>query len=211
MLATASSAPLKKSKRLFWPISTGESASTLIRTSSLSLSSNQPGTVNTIPRRKSPTSRPVKLTATRLPGATLSCFLLCICKPRTRLLRPPGWISTSWPTPKRPSISVPVTTVPKPLILNTRSIGRRGLPISVRGCTSASKVSNAFKSSLRPTLVRADTGTIGAFLSEVRANFSRTSSCINSSHSSSTISRLVKATTPRSICSRFKIAKCSSV
>ena len=38
-----------------------------------------------------------------------------------------GIISTSWPTDKNPSIKVPVTTVPNPLIEKALSIGNLGL------------------------------------------------------------------------------------
>ena len=50
----------------------------------------------------------------------------------TRTTRPLGTTSISSPTAIEPSTSVPVTTVPKPLIVNTRSIGSRGRPESGR-------------------------------------------------------------------------------
>ena len=68
---------------------------------------------------------------------------LCVCIPRMRARKPPGRISTSSPTLNCPSLSVPVTTVPKPAMVKMRSMGRRGAPLSRRGGTVASASASA--------------------------------------------------------------------
>ena len=50
---------------------------------------------------------------------------------RMRAFFPPGWSTTDWPRRNvLPPVNVPVTTVPIPCNLKTRSTGKRGLPMS---------------------------------------------------------------------------------
>ena len=53
--------------------------------------------------------------------------------PRTRAARSSGNTTTSSPTATAPPSNVPVTTVPKPFTVNTRSIGKRNTPVCARG------------------------------------------------------------------------------
>ena len=80
---------------------------------------------------------------------------------------PPGMISISWPTDKDPSIKVPVTTVPNPLIEKDRSIGNLGLLRSFFTSVLLSAASIVSNSSTSPTFVAAETDTISASLRAV--------------------------------------------
>ncbi len=92
-----------------------------------------PVLVSTSPRFNCEVATPVRLAATRLPGVAVSTRVLCVCRPRTRDFKPEGTISTSCPTRSEPSINVPVTTVPEPAMVKTRSMRSRGLPLSTLG------------------------------------------------------------------------------
>ena len=115
---------------MLWRSACGRPATAWSRASSTSVALNVRGALATSPRRRSLLSMPVMFTAVRVPGDARSTESRCDCRPRTRPRRPPGITSISIPARSSPSISVPVTTVPKPPIVNTRSIGRRGRPIS---------------------------------------------------------------------------------
>ena len=119
---------------------------------------------------------------------------------------------TSSPTEKLPSSSVPVTTVPNPERLKTRSAGSRGRPRSRFGGVSARIRSRATCSSASPLPVRAETRTTGASASVVGATSSRASISTRSNQSGSGArSILVRTTIPRRISSRSKMARCSRV
>src|SRR5437868_11658902 len=62
-----------------------------------------------------------------------------------------------------PEISVPVTTVPKPFMVNTRSIGSRASAWESRAGTSEATWTSACFSSLSPDPLSELTGTIGAW------------------------------------------------
>ena len=79
-----------------------------------------------------------KLSAVRVPGPLDSTLRLCDWILRMRAVFPDGWITIFWPRSNEPPVNVPVTTVPMPWRLKTRSTGRRGLPISRGGAVSAS-------------------------------------------------------------------------
>src|SRR5579884_3964608 len=110
-----------------------------------------------------------------------------------RVLKTCGRISTSCPTLKTPSSSVPVTTVPKPVMVKTRSMGRRGRAIFCRSSASFRIRSSSRTSSGRPWPVYAETGRMAAFARVVGFRYSRTSSRTSSSHSSSTRSAFVSS------------------
>ena len=172
---------------------------------------SHPGTVSTSPRCTSPWDMPATLAATLLPGPMLSTFCLWDWSPRTRLVRPVGTISTLCPTARLPSMSVPVTTVPNPDMVNDRSTAMRGRPRSRRGSVSPSLASMAAVSSAMPSPVVADTARVGEPSSDVPSSRSSTSASTSSSHSSSTKSLLVMTARPRSTCSRSRMAVCSRV
>ena len=156
-------------------------------------------------------SMPVRFAATREPGRALSIARRWVCRPRIRPRRPLGTSSTSSPTDSVPSTSVPVTTVPNPIIVKARSIGRRGRSTSRRGGAAPRTISSDATSAAMPCRLVADTSTIGASFSGVAASAARTSARTRAAHSSSTRSRLVSATTPRSTPSSSRIARCSRV
>ena len=70
------------------------------------------------------------------------------------LQRRAGYTSTRSSTARRPAISVPVTTVPKPLMVNTRSIGRRAVLVGApRRAPARPGRASAARSSARPAPV----------------------------------------------------------
>ena len=83
--------------------------------------------------------------------------------------------TTSSPTERQSPVRVPVTTVPAPLIVKTRSMWSR-VRAGSGGGTPPSMSSSAARSSSMPSPVDADTGTIGASDNAVPASRSRTSS-----------------------------------
>ena len=115
------------------------------------------------------------------------------------------------PTSTLPETSVPVITVPKPFMVNTRSIGRRNRPEGLRGGIRPAISSRAPINSGMPCPVAEDTGRIGEFSRKVPWLNSRISSRASSSHSSSTRSVLVMAIKPCWTSSRVQISMCSRV
>ena len=154
---------------------------------------------------------PLRLAATRLLGPTDWTFWLWRCRPRIRTSRPPGTTSISSPTLSEPSTRVPVTTVPNPLIVKTRSIGNRGRPESSRRDDFSSSASSAAVSWARPAPVTAETGITFEPSSEVPLIVALTSSVTSASQSSSTRSVFVRATRPRRTSSRSMMSRCSRV
>src|SRR2546428_523537 len=96
----------------------------------------------------------------------------------------------------RPDTNVPVTTVPNPFIVKTRSIGRRVTPSTGRPPTCALTSASARRNASRPSPVLADTGTMGAPSRNEPAASSRTSRRTSSSVSASTMSDFVNAMWP---------------
>ncbi len=84
-----------------------------------------PARPSTLPRSTAARSTPCRLTAVRWPALEAGTAWPWVCSPRTLACSPPGNTSTRSSTRSRPAISVPVTTVPKPLMVNTRSMGSR--------------------------------------------------------------------------------------
>ena len=164
-------------------------------TSTVSVASPKCESVSVSPRDTDSRDASVKLTAVRAPGGAASISRLCDCSERTRALRFPGCNTAFWPFSSTPPLSVPVTTVPIPFRVNTRSTASRGLPRSRGGGVCESTVDNSSFSSSIPSPVRDDTGTMATSSSGVPTRCSRTSSTANST-SASARSALVKATTP---------------
>ena len=128
-----------------------------------------------------------------------------------RVRRPEGRTSTSSPTCAIPLQSVPVTTVPAPLMVKLRSTGRRIASCSARPAVAPAASCMASRSSSSPRPVRAETGTTAAWAYGVAARRARTSSSMNRAHSSSTRSHFVSATTQVGTARSSSTAKCSSV
>jgi len=97
-----------------------------------------------------------------------------------------GTTSISSPTLIGPSTSVPVTTVPKPLIVNTRSMGRRGRPESGRAGDFSSNASRGGDKIREPSRLGAEILITGAPSREVPCSAVTTSAETSSSHSLST-------------------------
>ncbi len=108
-------------------------------------------------------------------------------------------------------MEVPVTTVPKPFMVNTLSTGRRYGPTGAFGTTSDTISSRTLRSSSRPSPVTEETASTGASSRNVPETKSLTSSVTISSHSFSTRSFLVKTTSPFLIPRRRHISMCSVV
>ena len=102
------------------------------RTSTARVGRMTPGSDTTAPRPRSSVATPAKLIATRRPGRATSTLVRWLCSPRARVRSPSGSTSSSCPTSRLPSRSVPVTIVPNPAKENTRSTGIRGRPRSRR-------------------------------------------------------------------------------
>ena len=169
------------------------------------------GAASTSPRSRSLLSAPMRFAATRLPGPTSSTFSLWRCSPRMRTILPPGTTSISSPTLIDPSASVPVTTVPKPLMVNTRSIGSRARPESARPAAVSSNESSVEISSRRPSPLTEETATTGAISRDIPLTAARTSSSTRLRHSSSTRSTFVRTTMPLRTSSRSMMSRCSRV
>ena len=206
-----STVPVCRSSSAPWRTGWGADARTRIVASMRRAGSTLWGSARMSPRMRSFLSTPIRLAATRLPGPTFSTFSLWRCSPRTRTKRPPGTTSISSPTPIEPSTSVPVTTVPKPLIVNTRSTGSRGRPESGRSGELARSWSRAATSSGSPVPVTAETASTGEPSSDVPLTAAVTSSLTRLSHSPSTRSALVSTTRPRRTSSRSTMSRCSRV
>ena len=86
-----------------------------------------------------------------------------------------GIISTSWPTDKKPSIKVPVTTVPNPLIEKALSMGNLGLLKSFFAVALSKAESIESKRLEMPEPVVAEADIISAPSKVVPANNSSTS------------------------------------
>ncbi|OPY07300.1 MAG: hypothetical protein A4E67_01261 [Syntrophaceae bacterium PtaB.Bin038] len=115
------------------------------------------------------------------------------------------------PTLTRPDTRVPVTTLPNPFMVKTRSTGIRKNPLSTRSPIRRAVSSMAAASSATPSPVTAETGMIGAPSRKVVFRNWRMSSCTRASQSASTRSILVSAMTPWRIPSRVQMSRCSLV
>ena len=103
-----------------------------------------------------------RLTATRLPGTARDDVRVgAFADPRTRAVatsrgRQPHLLPDA---EARPPVSVPVTTVPKPATVKTRSTGNRGRLPGGRGGTASSTSSRVRRKLVQPlTRVSAETG-----------------------------------------------------
>ena len=121
------------------------------------------GGVSIMPRASSAVSTPARFSAVRCPAMACSAAAPCTCTPRTRTRLPAGWTCSSCSLWTVPEISVPVTTVPKPFMVKTRSMGRRKAAAeSFAGISAARRASSVFRRS-RPSPVLELTATMGEF------------------------------------------------
>src|SRR6266498_4796535 len=169
-----------------------------------------PGRTNTSPRSRSALAVADRFTATRLTGSATSRVRLCVCSPRIRARWPEGRTSASCPTAIEPPVSVPVTTVPAPRMVNTRSMNWRGLASRPGRGARATRSSSAARSSSIPSSLAAEHATIGAPSSRVPSSFPSICLARPASAFSSTRSSLVRATTAPLAPSTSTIWRCSS-
>ncbi len=121
-----------------------------------------PGWATTSPRWSAARSSPWRLMAVRCPAPALCCASLCTWMPRTLAWMRWGRTSTVSPTVTCPDTRVPVTTLPNPFMVKTRSTGIRNNPLSPRSPIRRASSSMAAESSAIPWPDTADTGMIGA-------------------------------------------------
>ena len=158
-------------------------------------------------------STPTSATAARSPATMRSTDSPCLCNPRTRAVAPSGMIRTVASTDRVPDHTVPVTTVPVPRTVNARSTGKRKSEPSCRAGRPLwlARSLIALRNASTPRSVTTDVGTMAARAKAVAASSSRTSSVTSSSHSASTRSLFVSATTAPPTCRSSRIARCSRV
>ena len=92
-------------------------------------------------------------------------------------------MATASATLTRPEMAVPVTTVPKPLMVKTRSMGRRKIPVTGLGGTWAARSARVASRCSLPAPVTAEKRSMGAPSRKVPLRASRTSSSTRSSQS----------------------------
>ena len=106
---------------------------------------------------------------------------------------------------------VPVTTVPAPATLNTRSTGRRNRSCRDRAAARSDARAKAPRSSSRPSPVVAEPRTTSVHWMLERERCCATSSSTSASQSRSTRSHLVTNTTPVVTARNSRMARCSRV
>ena len=132
------------------------------RTSSSLVRVQRPASTSAMPRAGTPAGMPRRLTATRATPAADVTGSFMDSRPLILAGRSDGASSSSRPVVTVPAGSVPVTTVPLPLMLNARSTqSRTGAAGSGTGSAATSRDS-ASRSSGRPAPVTALTATAGA-------------------------------------------------
>ena len=152
-----------------------------------------------------------RLSAARSPAWARSAGRLWTRMARMRAASPPGLTITRSPVAAAPDSAVPVTIVPAPWSVNDRSTARRNSPFGLRPRKAAAASKSAAFSSATPAPVAVETRRIGASARPVSASAIRASRSASANRFSSMRSILVRATRPRSIPSRSRIARCSFV
>ena len=167
------------------------------------------------PRATSSRPTPTRLTATRCPAGARSAGWSWTWTPRTRARRPAGSTVSSSPRAIAPDHSVPVTTVPAPLTVNTRSTCRRAPPPSApRPGSVAATSSSAARTASIPSPVRTETGTttgVKSFFATRDSRVAKKDLTPSLARAGSARSVFVIATTPRSTPSAASTAACSRV
>ena len=149
--------------------------------------------------------------AHRCPGCTASVGLPWRCSPRAFVGRSDGMKRSSSPVLQPPEMTVPVTTVPCPFMLNTRSTGRRKMSLRRWGGSSSAMCTMCSRSASTPSPVADETGKMGAPSRKEPSRKPEISSRTMSSQSASTMSVLVSATKPERMPRSEHISRCSRV
>ncbi len=168
-----------------------------------------PGCARTSPRPIPSREVPARFAATLETGYAVSTRRWWVWSVRILERDPDGRSSTSSPTAIGPPVSVPVTTVPEPLIVNTRSTCWRGRASRSGAGAPPSIASNASMSSSIPSPDRDEHATIGVPSSAVPRRRSRTSRSAWPRRSGAARSRLVSATTAPSTPRTSTMSRCS--
>ena len=171
----------------------------------------RPTGASVMPRSMAAASIPLRFTAVRWPASARLTAAPCTWTPRTRTRAPVGISSNSSPSLISPAIRVPVTTAPKPRIVNARSIGSRVMNSEARSGTCDPNSRSAFFNASSFSPVRELTARIGAPSRKDPAINSSVSARTSWSNSSSTRSFLVITTKPCLTPSRRQMSKCSRV
>ncbi len=149
--------------------------------------------------------------AARSPAVTFSTVSLCDCKPRILTSFWWGRSSRLVPTCVSPESTEPVTTVPKPFIVNERSTGIQNIPRSRSSFKFASSFSSSDLSSEIPSPVVEETAIMGAVAKNVSWTKLLTSSLTRLNHSASTRSLFVIAMIPFLMRKILRMSRCSLV
>ena len=146
-----------------------------------------------------------------MPGPASPTVCPWFCSSRTRTRRPSGYASRTSPVRTRPSTRLPVTTVPWPRTVNTRSTGSRHASCDRSSPPAETSRAMSSLSAPTPSPVTAETHATGAPSRKVPRTWSATSSRATSSHSPSTRSHLVSTTIPRRTPRSPRMSRCSCV
>ncbi len=184
-----------------------------IRTSAVSIQVGaHPSALTTVaPRAIARRSAPVSATAVRSPARASATSRPCTWSDRIRASGPFGRTWTRSPCASVPDQSVPVTTVPVPCRVKTRSTGSRATSTALRRLPRRAATRSVSRRASRPVPAVAEVPTRGAPAYRVSARRARTSSSTRPYHSSSTRSVLVSATTISGTPSSSTISRCSDV
>ncbi|CUI81837.1 Uncharacterised protein [Achromobacter xylosoxidans] len=161
-------------------------------------------------------SIPARFRAQRWPAAPVSLGWFCAWMPRTRTRVPAGIrrrSASSSPARARPPCAVPVTTVPWPASVKTRSTANRNRPAPSRAPSACAASSRCCLSRATPASPAraAHTSNRGASCRNVAAANAAISPRTAASRAASARSALVNATAPRATPSSARIARCSRV
>ncbi|CAJ6204410.1 Uncharacterised protein [Burkholderia pseudomallei] len=165
------------------------------------------------PRASAALSMPARFSAHRSPAWPTSVARFCAWMLRTRTVSPVRATASESPVRTRPATAVPVTTVPCPASVNTRSTASRNRPSS-RRARQASAVSrrcafNAATPASSGSLARVSK--TGASASGEAASHARISSRTRATRAASTRSHFVSASAPCATPSSCRIDRCSRV
>ena len=164
------------------------------------------------PRAASARSTPVRFNAQRSPAIACAAVFPSFWMPRTRTSIPAGESISLSPAAAAPLNTVPVTTVPLPATLKTRSTAKR----KCRPCCPSrprvlAEAARAERSDSMPAPEIAETGSTSIAASPVGASSERTLAATSSTRCGETRSILVMTATPRLTDSSSRMCRCSMV
>ena len=158
-----------------------------------------------------PMPRPERLSAQRSPARARRAGRSCAWMPRMRASCPPGVTTSRSPTLAVPACTVPVTTSPAPLSVNTRSMHRRNRPFAARTAKSRARSRNAAARASMPAPERVETRWIPAPLMPVPERSVSISAPTSAARIAPTLSILLTTAMHSATPSRSRMAVCSRV